>query len=207
MAYVRRRSKAEQTMSAIVAAAMDIGTRRGLQHVTLNAVATTVGITRAGVFARVGSIEELHNRLVDLHQHLVNETMFEPALREPRGLPRLNAIVERWIVFGGDLRAIVLSHLAAASLPAEEVEASGHRLNARLIDSIMAWRQSLQRTVTQAVECGHLQPDTEPEQMVFEIFGILAGYLCDAHRVRDPKGPERARAAYRRLLASYRCSP
>ena len=56
MAYVRRIPKAEQTMSAIVAAAMDIGTRRGLQHVTLNAVATTVGITRAGVFARVGAI-------------------------------------------------------------------------------------------------------------------------------------------------------
>ena len=194
-------------MSAIVAAAMDIGARRGLQHVTLNAVATTVGITRAGVFARVGSIDELHNRLVDLHRHLVNETMFEPALREPRGLPRLNAIVERWIDFGGDLRAIVLSHLAATSLPPEEVEASGHRLNARLLDSILAWRQSLERTVAQAVGCGHLRPDTEPEQMAFEIFSILAGYLCDAHRVSDPKGPARARAAYARLLASYQRAP
>lgn len=207
MRAVRRTPKAEQTMSAIVAAAMDIGTRRGLQHVTLNAVATTVGITRAGVFARVGSLDELHQRLVELHEQVVHETMFEPAMRLPRGLPRLDALVERWIAFGGDVRALILSHVAATSLSLDEIEAGRYTLNGRLIDRMMAWRQTLERSVAQAVACGHLKPDTEPEQMAFEVFGVLAAYLCDTHRMRDPKGADRARAAYQRLLASYRAAP
>ena len=204
MGALRRSNKADQTMNAIVAAAMDIGARRGLQHVTLNAVATEVGITRAGVFARVGSLDELQNRLVDLHEQIVNETLFEPALMLPRGLPRLNAIVERWITFGGELRSVILSHVAATSMTPDEIEATGHRLNSRLIERMLTWRQTLERSVAQAVGHGHLLPGTQPEQMAFEIFGVLAAYLCDAHHSHDLKGADRARAAYARLLHTYR---
>ena len=204
MGALRRSPKAEQTMTAIVAAAMDIGTRRGLQHVTLNAVANTVGITRAGVFARVGSLDELQGRLLELHEQVVHETLFEPAMMLPRGLPRLNAIVERWITFGGDLRAVILSHIAASSMAPEVLEATGQRLNSRLLDGMLLWRQTLERSVAQAVAHGHLLPDTEPAQMAFEIFGVLAAHLCDAHRARDPEGADRARRAWARLLGTYR---
>ena len=61
-----------------------------------------------------------------------------------------------------------------------------------------------ERTVKQAVEHGHLRADTDPEQMVFEIFSLLTGFLYDAHVKRDPKCFGRVTLAYERLLSTYR---
>jgi hypothetical protein len=58
--------------------------------------------------------------------------------------------------------------------------------------------------VTQAVETGELKPDTEPAQLVGEIYGLVIGLLHDARFVRDPRAADRAALTWQRLLASYR---
>jgi hypothetical protein len=65
------------------------------------------------------------------------------------------------------------------------------------------WRAALRRTVLQAVEAGHLQADTDPEQLVSEIYALSVGLLHDARFLRDSRAADRAQASWKRLLKSY----
>jgi AcrR family transcriptional regulator len=183
----RRRDKSEQTLAAIVAAGMDIAVHQGLQSVTLNAIAQKLNISKSGVFVRVGSLEALQVLILDEYERIFALTVFMPTLSEPAGLPRLNAIVHRWVHHGNELTALIPD-----------------ALRTRLVNGMMAWRQTLERTVQQAIERGHLRADSDPEQMVFEVFSLLTGFLYDAHVKRDPKCFERVMSAYGRLLSTYR---
>ena len=55
----------------------------------------------------------------------------------------------------------------------------------------------------QAIEAGHLKPDTDPEQLVGEICAMTMGLLHDARFLRDHRAAERAQATWARLRASY----
>jgi len=199
----RRRDKSEQTLAAIVAAGMDIAVHRGLQSVTLNAIAQKLDISKSGVFVRVGSLEALQVLILDEYERIFALTVFMPTLSEPAGLPRLNAIVHRWVHHGNELTALIASHYAVNTFD-DDPDAHPDALRTRLVNGMMAWRQTLERTVQQAIERGHLRADSDPEQMVFEVFSLLSGFLYDAHVKRDPKCFERVMSAYGRLLSTYR---
>jgi len=57
--------------------------------------------------------------------------------------------------------------------------------------------------VLQAVDAGHLRADTDPEQLVSEIYALSVGLLHDARFLRDSRAAERAQASWKRLLRSY----
>lgn len=191
---VRRRDKSEQTLAAIVAAGMDIAVHKGLQSVTLNAIAQKLDISKSGVFVRVGSLESLQILILDEYERIFALTVFMPTLSEPAGLPRLNAIVHRWVHHGNELTALIASHYAVNTFD-DDPDAHPDALRTRLVNGMMAWRQTLER--------GHLRADTDPEQLVFEIFSLLTGFLYDAHVKRDPKCFGRVMAAYARLMSTY----
>ncbi len=199
----RRRDKSEQTLAAIVAAGMDIAVHQGLQSVTLNAIAQKLDISKSGVFVHVGSLEALQVLILDEYERIFALTVFMPTLSEPAGLPRLNAIVHRWVHHGNELTALIASHYAVNTFD-DDPDAHPDALRTRLVNGMMAWRQTLERTVQQAIERGHLRADSDPEQMVFEVFSLLTGFLYDAHVKRDPKCFERVMSAYGRLMSTYR---
>ncbi|HET7792080.1 MAG TPA: TetR/AcrR family transcriptional regulator [Rhizobacter sp.] len=200
---VRKREKSEQTLAAIVAAGMDIAVNQGLQKLTLNSIAQKLGISKSGVFVRVGSLESLQILVLDEYERIFALTVFMPTLSEPAGLPRLNAIVHRWVHHGNELTALIASHYAVNTFD-NDPDAHPDALRTRLVNGMMAWRQTLERTVKQALDRGQIRPDSDPEQLVFEIFSLLTGFLYDAHVKRDPKCFERVMSAYARLMSTYR---
>ena len=200
---VRKREKSEQTLAAIVAAGMDIAVNQGLQKLTLNSIAQKLGISKSGVFVRVGSLESLQILVLDEYERIFALTVFMPTLSEPAGLPRLNAIVHRWVHHGNELTALIASHYAVNTYD-NDPDAHPDALRTRLVNGMMAWRHTLERTVKQALDRGQIRPDSDPEQMVFEIFSLLTGFLYDAHVKRDPKCFERVMSAYARLMSTYR---
>lgn len=200
---VRKREKSEQTLAAIVAAGMDIAVNQGLQKLTLNSIAQKLGISKSGVFVRVGSLESLQILVLDEYERIFALTVFMPTLSEPAGLPRLNAIVHRWVHHGNELTALIASHYAVNTYD-NDPDAHPDALRTRLVNGMMAWRHTLERTVKQALDRGQIRPDSDPEQMVFEIFSLLTGFLYDAHVKRDPKCYDRVISAYARLMSTYR---
>src|SRR4051794_17290332 len=97
-------TKSEHTFSAIVDTALELACVDGIGRLSLGEVAKTLGISKSGVFSRVGSLEALQQEvLAEFDRRFIAE-VFEPAMSLPRGLPRLNSIVENWIRRAADMR-------------------------------------------------------------------------------------------------------
>lgn len=193
-------AKSEMTRAAIVGAALDLAAAEGLEALTLQAVADRIGLSKSGVFSRVGSREALQKAVIEEFGRRFLADVFVPAMQKPKGLPRLDEIVRRWIV---RMRDVEVQSGCIFTAGAFELDDREGELRDLLFQEISRWRAALRRTVLQAVEAGHLKPDTVPEQLVGEIYGIAIGLLHDARFLRDPTAAARATATWQRLLQSY----
>jgi AcrR family transcriptional regulator len=195
-----RTQKSELTRAAIVGAALDLAAAEGLESITLQAVADRIGLSKSGVFSRVGSREALQKAVIEEFGRRFLADVFVPAMQQPKGLPRLNEIVRRWIV---RTRDVEVQRGCIYTAGAFELDDRAGPLRDLLVNEVTRWRAAVRRTVLQAMDAGHLKPDTDPEQLVSEICGLAMGMLHDARFLRDPRSAERAQATWDRLLKTY----
>lgn len=195
-----RTQKSEMTRAAIVGAALDLASAEGLEAITLQAVADRLGLSKSGVFSRIGSREALQKAVIDEFGRRFLADVFVPAVQQPKGLPRLDAIVQRWIVRTRDVEAHSGCVYSAGAFELDDREGP---LRDHLHGEITRWRAALRRTVVQAVERGDLRSDTDAEQLVAEIYALMLGLIHDTRFLRDPRAAERAQASWQRLVKSY----
>ncbi len=192
--------KSELTRAAIVGAALDLAAAEGLEALSLQVVADRIGLSKSGVFSRVGSREALQMAVIEEFGRRFLADVFVPAVQLPKGLPRLNEIVRRWIVRTRDVEARQGCIFTAGAFELDDREGP---LRDFLLGEVTRWRTALRRTVVQAMEAGHLKADTDPEQLVGEIYSLAMGLLHDIRFLRDPRAPDRAQATWARLLKTY----
>ena len=193
-------AKSELTRAAIIGAALDLAAAEGLEALTLQAVADRIGLSKSGVFSRVGSREALQQAVIEEFGRRFLADVFVPAMQQPKGLPRLDEIVRRWLA----RMSAPEIHTSCIYVPgAFELDDREGVLRELLLQEVTRWRAALRRTVLQAVEAGHLQADTDAEQLVSEIYALAIGLLHDTRFLRDAGAPARALASWQRLLRSY----
>jgi AcrR family transcriptional regulator len=192
--------KSELTRAAIVGAALDLAAAEGLEAITLQAVADRIGLSKSGVFSRVGSREALQMAVIEEFGRRFIADVFVPSMQQPKGLPRLNEIVRRWIVRTRDVEAQSGCIFTAGAFELDDREGP---LRDFLLGEVTRWRAALRRTVVQAVEAGHLQSDTDPEQLVAEVYSLAMGLLHDIRFLRDARATERAQRTWERLVKTY----
>ena len=192
--------KAELTRAAIVGAAMDLAAAEGLESITLQSVADRVGLSKSGVFSRAGSREALQKAVIEEFGRQFLAEVFVPAMRQPKGLPRLNDILRRWMARLSHMESSRSCIYAAGAFELDDREGE---LRDQLHGEVTRWRAALRRTVLQAIEAGHLAPDTSPDQLVGEIYGLIMGLLHDVRFLRDPQAAQRTEASWARLVKSY----
>lgn len=192
--------RSELTRAAIIGAALDLAAAEGLGSITLQAVADRIGLSKSGVFSRVGSRETLQKAVVEEFGRRFIDDVFVPAMQQPKGLPRLDTIVQRWIVRTRDVEARSGCVFSAGAF---ELDDRDGPLRDHLHHEILRWRSALRRTVAQAVEAGHLKADTDTEQLVSEIYSLMLGMVHDVRFLREPRTAERVQSTWRRLLSTY----
>ena len=158
--------KSELTFAAIVDASLDMAATQGMESLSLGQVAKRLGISKSGVFSRVGSLEALQQAVLDEYDRRFVAAVFTPAMAQPRGLPRLNALVSLWVERASNVELSTGCVYVAGAFEYDDVESP---LRAVLEGNLRRWRAAMVRTVRQALEAGHLRPDTDPEQLVFEV--------------------------------------
>jgi AcrR family transcriptional regulator len=93
----RALQKGQQTKAAIVDAALGLATQIGLEGLSIGALAEVTQMSKSGVFAHFGSREELQISVIREYHSRFEDEVFYPAMREPRGLPRLRALFANWM--------------------------------------------------------------------------------------------------------------
>jgi len=191
--------KGRQTRAAILDSALSLASQMGLEGLSIGALAEVAGMSKSGVFAHFGSREELQIAVIREYHRRFEEEVFFPAMREPRGVPRLRALFERW------LRRVAIEMDSGCIYISGAVEFDDRPGPVRdaLVSMVRAWQEALERAIRIAVDEGQLKPDTDVGQMLFEMHGLILALHHDARLMRTPDAPQRARAAFERVVDHY----
>lgn len=193
-------ARSELTRTAIVDMALAMACADGLDSLSIGEIAKRLNLSKSGVFSRIGSRETLQKAVVEEFDRRFTQDVLVPALREPRGLPRLHAVMRLWLERARNVEIRTGCLYCAGAFEFDDREGP---LRDLLLDGVMRWRGALRRTVLQAIEAGHLKPDTDASQLVFELDGLFVALMRDARFLRDPRAADRAWSAYERLIATY----
>jgi AcrR family transcriptional regulator len=193
-------SKGERTRAAILDAALRLVSKAGLEGLTIGTLADVTGMSKSGLFAHFGSREELLLAVLNHGQQEFIEVVLNPALRKPRGLPRLRAMFVNWLDWtesadlpGGCPMIAGATEFDDKPGPVKDMLAAGQR----------AWIDTLQRAVRQALEEAQVEAGTDPEQIAFEMFGIALVVHHHRRLLGYQKARERALAALDALFARH----
>ncbi|MEF7614927.1 TetR/AcrR family transcriptional regulator [Aquincola sp. MAHUQ-54] len=191
--------KGQQTRAAILDAALGLASSAGLEGLSIGVLAEVMQMSKSGVFAHFGSREELQISVIREYHARFEEEVFYPAIREPRGLPRLRALFERWV---RRVSVEVDSGCIYISGAVEFDDRPGPVRDA-LADMVRSWQGALDRAIRLAIDAGHLRPETDALQMLFEVHGLILALHHDARFLRIPGAVERARTAFERIVDHY----
>ena len=191
-------SKGAATREAILDHAYMIAASAGLEGLSIGPLADAVGMSKSGVFAHFGSREDLQLAVLDLAADRFGEHTLIPALSRPRGLPRLQALLENWLTWLQRDRGGCLL-LAAAN----EYDDRPGPLRDRMVHHHQRLRQMVSRAVAMAVECGALRADLDIDQAAFELNAIALAVQNDMAINGPDIATRRGQQMLQRLLAAY----
>jgi AcrR family transcriptional regulator len=198
-AAARSLQKGQQTRAAILEAALGLASHMGLEGLSIGALAEVTQMSKSGVFAHFGSREELQIAVIREYHARFEDEVFFPAVREARGLPRLRALFENWI----RRVSVELDSGCIYISGAVEFDDRPGPVRDALASMVRAWQAALERAIRLSIEEGHLRPDTDSLQMLFEIHGLILALHHDARFLRLPGAVDRARAGFDRIVTLY----
>jgi AcrR family transcriptional regulator len=187
-----RLQKGQQTRAAILDAALGLASHMGLEGLSIGALAEVTQMSKSGVFAHFGSREELQISVIREYHARFEEEVFFPAIAEPRGLPRLHTLFERWV-----------RRVSVYISGAVEFDDRPGPVRDALASMVRAWHAALEKAIGMAIQEGHLRADTDATQMLFEVHGLILALHHDARFLRIPGALDRARAGFERTVAHY----
>jgi AcrR family transcriptional regulator len=180
----QRLVKGARSRAAIARRAADVASVEGLAGVSLGRLATDLGISKSGIATLFKTKEALQLAAIRAGRDVFVEQIITPALRVPRGLPRVRTLVERWLGYitdpvfpGGCFRAAVLAEFDSRPGPVRDAVAADHE----------DWMTFLAGEIRKAQELGELT-GRNAAALAFEIDAIVgaanvARQLGDDERV------------------------
>ena len=191
--------KGEHTRMAILDAALAQASESGFESLTIGSLAERAGLSKSGLFAHFGSREELQVAAIEAAAARFTETVFVPALKARRGVPRLRALFDNWLDWTARSG---LTHGCPMQAAAVEYDDRPGPVRDAIVEHFARLERELGRAVELAVGEGHLRADLDVGQFVFDMLGVIFSYYHSARLLKAAEAGSRARAAFERLLAA-----
>ncbi len=191
--------KGEKTKAVIVDAALSLATQIGLEGLSIGVLAEVTQMSKSGVFAHFGSREELQISVVHEYHTRFEQEVFFPALEAKRGLPRLKALFANWM----KRTSVEIDSGCIYISGAVEFDDRPGPVRDALASSVRIWMAAMDRAVRQAQELGQLDEHADPNQVLFEIHGLILALHYEARFLKTPGSIERAIKGFDSVLQRY----
>jgi AcrR family transcriptional regulator len=197
MSSLTATSKGAATREAIIDRAYEIARFSGVEGLSIGPLAGAVGMSKSGVFAHFGSREDLQLAVIESAAPRFGEAVFMPALSQPRGLPRLRALMHNWFewVRGNSGGCVLLGSVT-------EYDDRPGPLRDQVLRNEQRWRDLLQRAIQLAIECGHLRAG-DTDQYAFELYAFPLAVHHEAGLFGYEQARRHGEAAVERWFASH----
>ncbi len=194
-------TRGEQTRDAILERALSLASQVGLEGLTIGRLAEELDLSKSGLFAHFRSKEALQVQILERAAERFIEVVVKPALAAPRGEPRVRALFENWLRWpqavpqpGGCIFVAAAAELDDRPGPARDC----------LVRLQRDWLDTLAGAVRIAIAEGHVRRGVDPDQVAFQMYGIMLVFHQATRLLRDGKAGDRARRAFEALLAAAR---
>ncbi|MEG0920934.1 MAG: TetR/AcrR family transcriptional regulator [Comamonas sp.] len=200
---VAKLAKGAQTRAAIIDTALSLAAQEGLDGLSLGMVALAMGMSKSGVFAHFGSREELQCSVVREYHERFEREIFVPALHAERGLARLLQMVAGWM--GSTAQPNDASRLYGSLYISGAVEFDDRPGDVRdaLALSVSIWMDAMRRAIVQSQDEGQLVADVAPDQVLFELHGIILSLHYETRFLHGPHALQHAAHALQSVVLRY----
>jgi len=194
----KRRTDGERSRRAILHAAAQLATTRGLESLSIGELASHIGMSKSGLYAHFKSKEELELATIETAVEIFQAEVLGPVLSAEPGVVRLRALTDGF-----------LSHLERRVFPggcffaavAAELDTRPGKARDRIMRVHTEWMGLIERCIREAQGLGEIDPGLDAAQLAFEADGMLVGANFGFVLFGDPKILRRARIGIDRLLA------
>jgi AcrR family transcriptional regulator len=192
-------TKGEDTKASVLTVALELASADGLAGVTIGRLAERVGMSKSGLFAHFSSKENLQVEILRAAADRFVAHVVAPALRAPRGEPRVAALFERWISWKDVLPGGCVFIASAVELDDKPGPARDY-----LVSTQKDWIETVATAARIAVDEGHFRKDLDVSLFAHEVYCLGLGHHFVARLIRDSKADARTHAAFKRLVRDAR---
>jgi AcrR family transcriptional regulator len=193
--------KGRQTRDAVIDHALRLTSTVGLEGLSLGSLAKDVGMSKSGLFAHFDSKEQLQLDVLRWAGERFIAQVVSPALQQPRGEPRVRALIENWLAW--DCSPELPGGCVFMSF-AHELDDRPGPLRDALVRTLRDWIETLQTAVRIAVREGHFRADLDVASFVYEGYGNVLAYNHYKRLLGDARAEVHVRAAFDALIERSR---
>jgi AcrR family transcriptional regulator len=188
--------RGDETREIILDEAGRLARRVGLGGLTIGSLARQTGMSKSGLFAHFGSKESLQLQVLDHAIERFTTEVVRPAIKEPRGEPRLRALFDGWLAWDSTEGGCPL---VAATF---ELDDQPGPVREHLVANQRDWLDTIATVVSSGMTEGHFRSETDPRQFAQDLDGVMLAYHVASRLLADPQAAVRARRGLDALLAA-----
>lgn len=199
-----RKAQGEQTRKAILQCAMDLASVDGLTGLSIGGLAKELKMSKSGLFSHFGSKEALQLAVIEGARNLLLREVVRPALRAPKGLPRLWSLCEAWLRYTEQQLFRGGCFFAATST---EFNSRPGPIRDRLAEIMAERQQTFARLIAKAQQVGDIQDSVDTKQLAYELDMLLFGANWAFQLYGDEDAIVRSRLAMQHRLQNSCIDP
>ncbi|MEZ5306443.1 MAG: TetR/AcrR family transcriptional regulator [Pyrinomonadaceae bacterium] len=185
-----QKKKGSDTRNEILDLAVSIASLEGIEGITIGRLATELKMSKSGLFAHFGSKESLQLAVLEEATKVFESEVIERAEKAPEGIVRLLTFLEAWLVSIERGRLPGGCFLTSAALEYDGRPGAVRELTAKVLAGTL---EMLVEEAGKAIRNGELASGTDPEQLVFKLYGAIQSANIFTHLFNDPRSLDHAR--------------
>jgi len=189
-------SKGANTRRQILERALDASTTLGLEGLTLGALAKEVGMSKSGLYAHFASKEALQCAVLDAAADSFRRSVVVPAVKEPRGRPRLEALFAGWTAWATVEMPGGCPFIGAAT----EFDDRPGVVRERLLKHLRDLLGAIERAASIAIDEAHFRDDVDVSQFAYEFWANIVAFHHYSRLFRADEARGRARTVFDGML-------
>ncbi len=181
----------------ILSHGLGVASTEGLDALSIGELARKLDVERSGLDVHFSSKTSLQLGVLEQAAAMFQADVVEPAQQAPDGLARIQSLFDRWIAWSLSPRLkggcpFVHASNENASLPTD--------VRAKLREFLDTWTALFTEAIAVAKQEGTLSKDAEPDQLIFEIYGLYLSHHFWHWSMKDGNAKARTMMAFNRLL-------
>jgi AcrR family transcriptional regulator len=193
------RADGERTREAIVREAVSLATLAGLEGLSIGDLARALDMSKSGVYAHFGSKQDLQLATVDEAARIFQTEVIQPALDATPGLAQLVALCDAFF-----------DHLLRRTLPggcffagaALEMGTRPGPVKEQIAEFQNGLSALIREFIVTALEQHELPADQDPDELTFEVNGMILAANANFVLRGDPDTLRMAKTVVRRRLGA-----